>query len=95
MLLAADALAPWFVVVMGLGTVFVGLISIIIIITITSKIISLLPKEKPIAPVKSAQPVAAPASPSEIPNREEFVAAVAEDLGTEISKIQILSIKKL
>jgi len=39
------------------------------------------------------------ASTNEIPNRPEFVAAVsaaiAEELGTDINKIQIVSIKKI
>ena len=102
MLIATAELAPWFVVCMGLGTVFVGLIAIIIIITITSKIINLLVKDSPSAPVQKASNTPAKAASQgadEIPNRQEFVAAVAaciaEDLGTDISKIQILSIKKL
>ncbi len=99
LLAAAQELPSWFVVCMGLGTVFVGLIAIIIIISITSKILSLLIKDQVKLPVK--QQASAPTAVSEetIPNREEFVAAVAaaiaEDLGTDISKIQILSIKKL
>ena len=101
MLLAAAAqeIPSWFVVVMGIGTVFAGLIAIIVIITLTSKILSLLVKDKTPVPVSYQAPVPAPVKEDTIPNREEFVAAVAaaiaEDLGTDISKIQILSIKKL
>ncbi len=89
------------VIGMGLGVVFFGLICIIILITIMGKVINLLVKDKPAEPVKAA-PVMAPApaaSTNEIPNRPEFVAAVsaaiAEELGTDINKIQIVSIKKI
>ena len=89
------------VIGMGLGVVFFGLICIIILISIMGKVINLLVKDKPAEPVKAA-PVMAPApaaSTNEIPNRPEFVAAVsaaiAEELGTDINKIQIVSIKKI
>ncbi len=97
MLLAANGdLAIWFVVVMGLSIVFIGLICIIAIISVVSKVISLFPEKK-----VEAKPAAAPAAPKEtvIPNRAEFVAAVsaviAEELGTDITKIRIESIKKI
>lgn len=90
-----------FVVCMGMGTVFVGLICIIILISLMGKIINAVVKDKPAKPaVTTAAPVAAPAPVSAgIPNRPEFVAAVsaaiAEDLGTDISKIRIESIKRI
>ncbi|MBO6158407.1 MAG: OadG family protein [Firmicutes bacterium] len=98
------AISNGLVVGMGLGVVFFGLICIIFLIWIMGKIMNVLVKDK--APeTKSAAPVvrsAAPASASagsDIPNRPEFVAAVsaaiAEELGTEINKIQIVSIKKI
>ncbi len=78
----------WFVVCMGLGTVFVGLICIIII----CKIMSVFCKErKGEAPVNEI--------PTVIENRQEIIAAVsaalAEDLGTDISAIRVLSFKKI
>lgn len=91
-----------FVVAMGMGTVFIGLICIILLIKVMSLIINGVAKDEA---AKPAAPVAAPAAtapapvPTEIPNRAEFVAAVsaaiAEDLGTDISKIQIVSIKRI
>ena len=91
-----------FVVAMGMGTVFIGLICIILLIKVMSLIINGVAKDEA---AKPAAPVAAPAAtapapvPTEIPNRAEFVAAVsaaiAEDLGTDISKIQIISIKRI
>lgn len=89
------------VIGMGLGVVFVGLICIIVLIKLTSLVIGAIEKKKP-AQQESASPAkaaAVPVSGNEIPNRPQFVAAVsaaiAEDLGTDITKIQIVSIKKL
>lgn len=86
-----------FVCLMGIGTVFVGLICIIIVCKIVSGIIRLSEK-------KSAEPVAE-VSPSPaaqettIPDRQRIIAAVsavvAEELGTDVSAIRILSFKKL
>lgn len=84
----------WFVVGMGIGTVFLGLVCIIIL----CKIIGLLctPKNN----VQDTAPVAASAPSTEpIENRQEIIAAVsaaiAEELGTDISAIRILSFKKI
>lgn len=78
----------WFVVCMGLGTVFVGLICIIII----CKIMSVFLKERKTVTLAEKKP-------TEIENREELIAAVsaavAEDMGTDISAIRILSFKKI
>lgn len=78
----------WFVVCMGLGTVFVGLICIIII----CKIMSVFCKER-----KTANSVNE--MPAVIENRQEIIAAVsaalAEDLGTDVSAIRVLSFKKI
>ena len=79
---------------LGLGTVFVGLIALILICYIMSVIVkAFTKKEKPqAAPVATAAPVA-------VPNKGEFAAAVAsaiaEDLGTDVTGIRIKSIKKM
>ena len=90
-----------FVVLMGMGTVFVGLICIVVLIKIMGAILgktSNATPEKAAPAAASAAPAAAP-GPAGIPNRPEFVAAVsaaiAEDLGTDVSKIQIHSIKRI
>lgn len=71
-----------FVCLMGLGTVFVGLICIIILCKVMSFLCMKVESKKNV-----------------IPNRQEFVAAVsaaiAEDLGEDISAIRIISITKL
>lgn len=81
----------WFVVVMGIATVFVALILIIGL----CYLLALACKEKE----SKSEPVAAPVSEETIPNRAEFVAAVsaaiAEYSGTDASAIRILSIKKI
>lgn len=80
----------------GLGTVFVGLICLILICYIMSAIVKLFTngdkKEAPAAAAPmGAQPVVA--------NKGEFAAAIAaaiaEDLGTDVTGIRIKSVKKL
>ena len=84
----------WFVVGMGIGTVFLGLICIIIL----CKVIGLLctPKNntQDTPPVSTSAPSAPP-----IENRQETIAAVcaaaAEELGTDISALRVLSFKRI
>ncbi len=94
---AAEQIGNLTVFGFGFGLVFVGLICIIAICSIMGAICKALIKEdkKPAAPVASA-PAKANGS---IANKGEFVAAVsaamAEELGTDVKGIRILSIKKL
>jgi len=86
-----------FVVLMGVGTVFFGLVCIIFLSTAMSKVCSLLEKKPAAAPTVAA---AAPAAQENaIPNRQAMIAAIAaaiaEDLGTDISGIRILSVNKI
>ena len=88
-----------FVVVLGISVVFIGLICIVILCKILSAICSMTQKnESKASTVNNAAPVA-PVSAEPIQNRQEIVAAVsaaiAEDLGTDISAIRILSFKKI
>lgn len=85
-----------FVVIMGIGTVFVGLLCLVIL----SKIVSafcLIGKKKE-KPVTEKTVVPAPIE-KPIENRQEIIAAVsaalAEEMGTDISAIRILSFKKI
>ena len=82
-----------FVCLMGMGTVFFGLICLIVLTMIMGKIVG-----GHAAP--AAAPAAIPAAPAAAePNRQELVAAVsaaiAEELGTDITGIRIVSMKKL
>lgn len=86
-----------FVVLMGLGTVFAGLFGIVIICSIMGMILRR-DKNAPAQPAPLTEN-AAPAGGTDIPNRGEFIAAVsaaiAEDMGTDVGAIRILSVKKL
>lgn len=88
---AAD-IPNWFAVCMGVGTVFLGLICIIII----CKIMSAVCRERKTKTV-TAPVVTAPAQPVE--NRQAIIAAVcaaaAEDMGTDISALRVVSFKRL
>lgn len=80
-------------VCLGLGTVFAGLIGLILICYIMSSVVKLFAKSEKSAPQAAPQvaPVAA--------NKGEFAAAVAaaiaEDLGTDVTGIRIKSMKRL
>ena len=85
-----------FVILMGMGTVFFGLICLIVLTYIMSAVVRSVKKDTaPAAPAVAAAPTPVEA----IPNRQAMVAAIsaaiAEDLGTDIGGIRILSIKKL
>jgi Na+-transporting methylmalonyl-CoA/oxaloacetate decarboxylase gamma subunit len=89
----AKEVPNWFVVVMGVGTVFVGLICIIIL----CKIVALFCKEKKTAEIKEEKAVVVADAPIE--NRQEIIAAVAavcaEELGTDVSALRIHSFRKI
>lgn len=81
-----------FVCLMGMGTVFFGLICLIVLTMIMGKVVG-----GHTAPAAAPVPSAAPAAAE--PNRQEVVAAVsaaiAEELGTDVTGIRIVSMKKL
>ena len=71
-----------FVCLMGMGTVFFGLICLIVLTMIMGKIVG--GHAAPAAPEGNRQEIAA-----------AVAAAIAEELGTDITGIRILSMKKL
>lgn len=85
---------------LGVGIVFAGLVCIVLLCSILSGIMKLFGEKEETAPAVSA-PVAAPASAAnDLPaNRQEFVAAVsaaiAEQMGKDVSAIRIVSIKRV
>ncbi len=95
---AAEKIGNLTVFGFGFGLVFVGLICIIVICSIMGALCKALIKDnkKTAAPVANAP---AQAGGNAIANKGEFVAAVsaalAEELGTDVTGIRILSIKKL
>ena len=86
-----------FVCLMGIGTVFVGLICIIIVCKIVSGIIRIGEKSNAKKAAKTA-PATNTAS-DEIVDKQRIIAAVsaviAEELGTDVSALRIKSFKKL
>lgn len=85
------------VVGLGIGTVFVGLIAIIVLCYIMSAIVKFFEKGKKSEAVQS---VAAPvANNAPIQNKQEIVAAccavIAEELGTEANNIRVKSFKRI
>ena len=92
-----------FVVLMGIGTVFFGLVCIIILCSIMSTICARIGGEAAATP--AATPAAAPAEVHAAPtvqaapvqNRQAMIAAIsaaiAEELGTDVSAIRIRSLK--
>lgn len=94
-------LSNTFVVVLGVGVVFIGLICIIILCKIMSAVCQLAYKTENTESSTStkAPAVAATVATQPIQNRQEIIAAVsaalAEELGTDVSAIRILSFKKI
>ena len=88
-----------FVVCMGIGVVFIGLICIVILCKIMSAVCALANKSEKSAPAPVATQSAPAVATQPIENRQEIIAAVsavlAEELGTDISALRILSFKKI
>lgn len=86
-----------FVIFMGLGTVFFGLVCLIALTTLMGRILSAAPAPVPAAAGRTAPVPAVPAAAE--PNRQELAAAVsaaiAEELGIDITGLRILSMKRL
>ena len=82
-----------FVCLMGMGTVFFGLLCLIVLTTLLGRVCG---QKQQAAPAAAAVP--APAAAPAV-NQQEMIAAVsaaiAEELGTDITGIRILSVKKL
>ena len=91
--------SPLFVTLMGIGTVFFGLICIIVLTTVMGSVLK--SKSKPAAPAPAAAPkAAAPTAPAVNTAKEQeilaaVIAAVTEDLGPSASRMQITSINKI
>ena len=83
-----------FVCIMGVSTVFVGLICIILLCNIMSFVCKLIPEKKT---NPASAPKAAPATGKESISGELAAAvctAIAEDLGEDVKNIRIVSFKK-
>ena len=85
-----------FVCLMGICTVFIGLICIIILVSLMSYICTKTDRvmdKRIAAPVVAAPTVAAPAATPEMV--AAVAAVIAEDMGTTVDAIRIVSMKKL
>ena len=98
--LAAEP-SVWLVALLGILVVFIGLVAIVGIVLLMNRVCELLAKK---CGASVAETPAAPAAPltaanTAIPNRQEILAAVcaavAEENGTDISAIRVISFKKL
>ena len=83
-----------FVCLMGMGTVFVGLVCIVVLVIGMSAICRKLGHiEVAIAPV--AAPVVPQVAADKAALLAAIAAAIAEDMGTDVSAVRIVSIKKV
>lgn len=86
------------VIGLGIGTVFVGLISIIVLCYIMSAIVNVFEKgnKKGQEPSVSSN---ANSNNAPIANKQELVAAscavIAEELGTDVKNIKVISFKRV
>ena len=87
-----------FVVLMGMGTVFVGLICIVILCLVVG-LFCRIGTKKETAPTPAVIPAAPKSDDLSPEKRREVIAAVsaalAEEMGTDISAIRIHSFKKI
>ena len=84
-----------FVVLMGLGTVFAGLLCIILLVTLMSWVCARTSAPKTV-PQMPADPAPLPPPGALTPAMMAAVAAaIAEDMGTDVSAIRIVSMKKV
>ena len=81
--------------ILGLGTVFVGLLALIYIIKLLSYLCGIFGKKAAAVSV----PAAAPAGADTIADRPQFIAAVsavlATIMGTDLTGLRIVSVKKV
>ena len=83
-----------FVSVFGMATVFFGLICIILLVDAMSRVVRSTEKKPAAAPAApAAAPVAAPADKAQL--IAAVSVAIAEEMGTDVSGIRILSMKKI
>ena len=93
-------LSSTFVCIMGMGTVFIGLILIVLICKLLSLVTAGLAKSTPAA----AKPITAPAANTSLPmpsaaEKASILAAVcaciAEEVGTDADNIKVTSFKRV
>ena len=88
-----------FTCVMGIATVFIGLICLIAITMVMSAVIKKLPAGKNLSENNAPAAKASAQKSAPIQNKQEILAGVcaviAEELGTDVSNIRVTSFKRL
>ena len=88
-----------FVCLMGMGTVFVGLVCIVVLVigmsAICRKLGHIEEAITPAAAPAAAAPVVSQPAANQGALMAAIAAAIAEDMGTDVSAIRIVSIKKV
>ena len=89
-----------FVIALGMGTVFVGLICIVFLCMAMSWVIRKFKKdEAEKTPEAKPAPAAAPANNAPIADRQAIIAGtcavIAEELGTDVKNIKVVSFKRV
>lgn len=83
------------VIGMGMGTVFVGLISLIVICYVMGALCNAFAKK----PVKAKEVKAEPGKDTSVQNKQEIIAAVtcaiAEELGADVKGIRVKSFRRI
>ena len=93
-------MADWFVCVMGIGTVFAGLIVLVFICYVMSFVCKFFAKPQAVKaqPARSQSAATGNAGSEAIANKGEIVAAacavIAEELGEDVKNIKVVSFKK-
>ncbi len=94
-----SSLSNGFVCVMGMGTVFVGLICIVFICMLMSVAVRAFSKNAPKKTVAAPKAAVVPQAVTLPPAEKQAIVAgvcavIAEELGTDVSNIKVLSFKK-
>lgn len=97
------SIPSWFVIVMGSGTVFLGLICIILLCKILGAVCTLIERKPAVSAPAASTPATAPASVAtkaqDPAKRQEIIAAIgaaiAEECNVDVNAIRITSIKKI
>ena len=93
-----NELSSTFVILLGMGTVFVGLVCIVILCSIMSAFVRTFKKGEGKKPAPAATP--APANTNApIADRQAIIAAscavIAEELGEDVKNIKVVSFKRV
>ena len=93
----AAELSNAMVIGLGMGTVFVGLIALIVLCYLMSAFCKMLKKDA--SQIKEQESPAVSNAEAPVANKQEILAAccavIAEELGTEANNIKVLSFKRL